>query len=267
MLKKHESMWLGDLGNPNFYGHTIDLQPYAKQFKSLPFRADLKTREMEQTEVVKQLKAGVIKQALSKYATQWLFARKKRGRMRFCVYYRKLNTMTENETYPLPRMDESIASVGEATIFTTLDAYDGYWEMLVRKEDLPKAYFVCRAGTYQHRLLPMWLCNSPASVYRSLDQIRTECKWKTCLFYIDDVIIYSKTLEEHISVVDKSLWYPTDPGFNLNIKKCSLFQRTFEYFGHTVEPGELEIDRENTELLRNAYPPTTKTQLVCFLGP
>ena len=129
MLKKHEQMWLGQLGEINVTEHTIELKSDAKPFKSPPFRAGPKTRELEQFEINKQLNAGVIEPAQSEWAAPVLFVPKKDGRLRFCVDYRKLNEIIVRDSYPLPRMDECIDSLAEAKIFSTLDANSGYWQM------------------------------------------------------------------------------------------------------------------------------------------
>ena len=266
MLKEHERMWLGELGEINVTEHSIDLIPNARPFKSPPFRAGPKTRELEQFEVTKQLKAGVIEPAQSEWAAPVLFAPKKDGRLRFCIDYRKLNEMTVKDSYPLPRMDECIDSLGEAKVFTTLDAYSGYWQMPIREEDRDKTAFVCHAGTYQYRRMPFGLTNAPASFQRALDLILTKYKWKTCLIYLDDIIVYSKTVEEHINHVDDILRCLSAAGVTLKIKKCKFFTTTVEYLGHVIKPGQLEIDPTNTKSLREALPPTNKSELRSFLG-
>ncbi len=266
MLKKHEQMWLGKLGEINVTEHGINLKPDAKPFKSPPFRAGPKMRELIQFEVDKQLKAGVIEPATSEWAAPVLFAPKKDGRLRFCVDYRKLNEMTVRDSYPLPRMDECIDSLGEAKVFSTLDAYAGYWQMPVKAKDRAKTAFVCHAGTYQYRRMPFGLTNAPASFQRALDLILTKYKWKTCLIYLDDVIIYSKTVEEHIDHVDEVLRCLADAGVTLKIKKCKFFTSTVEYLGHIIKPGRLEIDQANTKSLVEALPPTNKSELRSFLG-
>ena len=170
------------------------------------------------------------------------------------------------DSYPLPRMDECIDSLGEATIFTTLDAYSGYWQMPVRESDRHKTAFVCHAGTYQYTRMPFGLTNAPASFQRALDFILTKYKWKTCLVYLDDVIIYSKSVEDHIRHVDEILECLAAAGVTLKMKKCKFFTTTVEYLGHIIKPGKLEVDQANTESLRKAQPPTNRSELRSFLG-
>ena len=110
---------------------------------------------------------------MSEWAAPVLFVPKKDGKLRFCIDYRKLNSMTVKDTYPLPRMDECIDTLGEAQYFTTLDAYSGYWQMKIRKQDRPKTAFVCHAGTFQFVRMPFGLTNAPACFQRAHDLILT----------------------------------------------------------------------------------------------
>lgn len=103
--------------------------PSKRPLKYPPYKAVPKTRELEQFEIEKQLKAGVFEHSVSEWAAPVLFSAKKDVKLRFCIDYRKLSIMTVRDTYPLPRMDEYIDSLGEAKVFTMLDAYSGYWQI------------------------------------------------------------------------------------------------------------------------------------------
>ena len=163
-------------------------------------------------------------------------------------------------------MDECIDSLGDAAVFTTLDAYSGYWQVAIKPEDRKKSAFVCHSGHFQYVRMPFGLTNAPATFQRALDMILSQFKWKTCLVYIDDVIIYSKTVEEHIHHVDEVLTALGKAGVTLKMKNCTSFSDKVEYLGHVIRPGRLEVDGTNTASLRNAKPPTSKTELRSFLG-
>ena len=266
MLKKHEHLWSGKLGATTAVKHHIQLVPGARPFKSAPYRVGPKTRELEEFEVKKQLAAGVIEPSNSEWAAPVLFAPKKDDRLRFCIDYRKLNTMTIKDSYPLPRMDECIDSLGDARIFTTLDAFNRYWQIEIPKEDRGKSAFVCHAGQFQYIRVTFGLTNAPATFQRGLDVILSRFKWKPCLVYLDDIVIFSKSVDEHIDHVDEILTALGEAGGTLKIKKCKVFSKTVEYLGHVIKPGKLEIDNANTKSLRGAKPATTKTELRSFLG-
>lgn len=119
MLHKHNKPWSGWLGNVNITQHKSNLIPGALLFKSAPYQAGQKARKREQSEIVKQLKPGVIEHFNSKLTPPVLFARKKVGRLRFCANYRKVNTMKIKHSYPYGKMDEYIYWLGDAKVFTT----------------------------------------------------------------------------------------------------------------------------------------------------
>ncbi len=176
MLRKHESMWSGQLGEITVTEHHIDLKPDARPHKAQPRRAGLKERELIEFEIKKQLEANVIEPTISEWAAPVLFVPKKDGKLRFCIDYRKLNEVTVKDSYPIPRMDDCLDSLGEATIFTGLDAYSGYWQMNVAKKDRHKTAFTCHAGTFQCVRMPFGLTNAPATFQRGLDMVLSKYK-------------------------------------------------------------------------------------------
>ena len=146
MLKQDEELWSGKLGEITATKHSIRIIEGARPSKSAPYRTGPKTRELENEEVRRQVEAGVIEESNSEWAAPVLFAPKKDGKLRFCVDYRTLNAMTVKDSYPLPRMDECVDTLGAANIFTTLDAFWGYWQIKLSEKDKPKTSFVCHTG-------------------------------------------------------------------------------------------------------------------------
>ena len=266
MLHKHASMWSGKLGEINTTRHAIDLKPGSRPSAVPPYRAGPKTRELEKAEVERQLKEGVIEPAQSEWASPVVFAPKGDGTLRFCVDYRRLNEATLKDSYPIPKMDECIDSLGDAKIFSTLDCNAGYWQILLREEDREKTTFTCHAGTYQYIRMPFGLTNAPATFQRTLDILLSKFKWQSCLVYLDDVIIYSNSVEEHIQHVDAILSALKAAGVSLKLKKCSFFTDKVKYLGHIIRPGTLELDPASTASLRKALPPRNQSEVRSFLG-
>jgi len=191
---------------------------------------------------------------------------KKDGSSRFCVDYRRLNAVTIKDAYPIPRMDDCIDSLGEATIFTTLDCNSGYWQIPVAQEDKDKTAFASHVGSYQFIRMPFGLTNAPATFQRALDILLAGVKWQFCLVYLDDVIIFSKTEEEHIVHVDYILNLLKKAGVSLKFRKSEFFKLSVDYLGHTIRPGKLEVTQSGTAALKHAEYPTTQTQLRSYLG-
>ena len=174
--------------------------------------------------------------------------------------------MTKKDSYPLPRMDECFHILDEATIFSTFDYKAGYWQVAIAPEDREKMVFVCHKGAYQYKRMPFGLTNAPATFQRALDTILSGVKWQSCLIFLDDVIMYSNTEEEHIGHVDHVLRLLREAGVTLRLPNCRFFRTTVEYLGHDIERGRLAVMDANTRTLREAQFPTTRTQVRSFVG-
>ena len=267
MLERHEGMWTpGKLGEINITEHRIELQPGIRPIRSQPYRQGPATRELVAKNVREMIEANVIEPAQSEWASPIVFAPKKDGTLRFCVDYRKLNAATIADTYPLPRIDDCLDSLGDATIFTTLDANSGYWQVPVAHEDRDKTTFTTFMGTFRHKRMPFGLRNAPATFQRALDMILSGVRWQTCLVYIDDVIIFSRNVEDHLHHVDEVLTLLRRAGVSLKLKKCDFFRDRVSYLGHVVTPGKLSVATETSKAFEEVKFPENITQLRSFLG-
>jgi hypothetical protein len=143
------------------------------------YRAGSRARVAEKTEIDWMLAQEVIEPAMCEWASPFVLVPKPKGALRFCVDYRKLNMITVPDTYPLPRMDECIDSLGDANVFTTLDCNSGYWQIPVHPEDRDKTTFTSHYGIYRFLRLPFGLRNAPVTFQRAIDIILSGVKWKT----------------------------------------------------------------------------------------
>ena len=131
--------------------------------------------------------------------------KKKNGKFRFCVNYKPLNDVTKKDNYPLPRIDEILDSLKDAKWFTTLDLASGYWQIKVKEEHREKTAFITKFGTYEFKVMPFGLCNAPATFQRTMDKVLKGIKDLFVMVYLDDVIIYSKTFNEHLKHIEEVL--------------------------------------------------------------
>jgi len=184
----------------------------------------------------------------------------------FCVDYRRLNERTVKHVYPIPRMDNCLDSIGDATVFSNLDCNSGYWQIPVAAEDREKTTFTSHTGLFRFLRLPVSLLNAPASFQRTLDIILSGLRWKTCLEYLDDVTFFSRTVYEHIRHLREVLLLMEKAGVSLKPSKCHLFQPQVEYLGHVVRPGQLLVNQKNIRSLAQALPPRNQTGLKSFLS-
>ena len=211
---------------------SFGLEFRAKPFYSQPYRAGPEKRKIIEDEIERMLDKGVIECTISEWAASVVLAPKPGGKWRFCVDYRKLNEMTKREFYPLPRLEDYMDTLGHAKRFSTIDANCGYWQVEMDESDKPKTAFTAHCGTFQYNRMPFGLKNAPATFQRALDMILTGFRWEYCLIYMDDVIVFSESFDQHIIDVQNVLRSLTEANETLKPSKCTLFSQKVNYLGH-----------------------------------
>ena len=167
---------------------------------------------------------------------------------------------------PLPRMDEFLDSLGDATIFTKLECNSGYWQIPFADENRNKTTFTSHSGCFRIKRMRFGLCNDPATFQRTLDILLSGLRWKSCLVYLDDIIIFSNFEYEHLEHIEKIRSILKKFRQPLKLNKCHFFTKTVEYLRHAVRPGILDVATENTQAQRGFEETATKTQLRSILG-
>jgi len=267
VLRRHEAMWSGQaLGAFKATRHHMELTPGAKSVRVPTRQAGPKALEAEAAEVELQLAADVIEPTSSEWGFPVVLVPKKDGTLRFCVNYRLLIAVCKRDSYPLPRMDECIDSLGEVRVYSILDYNAGYWQVLIADGDREKTAFVCHKGAYHYKRMPFGLTNTPATFQRALDFIQSGVKWQSCVVYLDDVIVYSKTPKAHVKHLDEVLVLLRAAGVTLTLPKCRCFRTTVEYLGNEITSGRLGVLQAHTEALREATFPTMRTQVLSFIA-
>eukprot|EP00171_Calliarthron_tuberculosum_P006618 IDg6618t1 len=164
---------------------------------------------------------GVIEPSQSEWASPVVLVPMSDGSLRFCVDCRRLNALNVKDSYPLPRMDDCLDSLGKAAFFSTLECNSGYWQIPVSEPDRPKTAFTSHAGTFQFRRMPFGICNAPATFQRTLDILLAGYRWQSCLVYLDDVIVFSNTFKDHIRHVEQVLKALDGAGFSLKFRSAT----------------------------------------------
>ena len=159
----------------------------------------------EQDCVKEMLTGGQIEPSDSPWASPVVLVTKKDGSTRFCVDYRRLNSLTVKDAYPLPRIDDSLRLLGNQQWFSTMDLASGYWQVAMSPEAKRKAAFVTNEGLFQFRVMPFGLCNAPAMFERLMDRVLCGMRWSRCLVYLDDVISFGKTVPEALLRLEEVL--------------------------------------------------------------
>lgn len=220
-----------------------------------------------QEEVKKMLDAGVIKRAeSSSFRSNMVLVRKKDGSCRPCIDYRPLNKETPPDQWPMPRIDEILEGMHGAKFFTTLDAANGYWQIAVHDSDQEKTAFAVNGELYQFTRMPFGLRNAPAIFQRIMQTTLHEAVGIFVFVYIDDVVVFSRTFEEHLVHLRRVFDTLVAAGISLRLSKCHFIRDHVLYLGHQISPQGLRPDPAKTEALRQYPQPQDKAALRRFLG-
>ena len=256
------------LGSVSLVEHDIPLQPGARPVAQRPRRLSPQEREEVRDEIRYLLGQGLIETSTSPWASPIVIARRKNGRLRRAIDYRRLNSLTVNSHYPLPVIEDPLDRLSNAKFFSTLDAKSGYWQMPLQAEDTAKTAFVTPDGQYEWtgRGTPFGLSGAPGSFQRLMTVILGELLWTSALAYLDDVIVWSETWQEHLERLKDVFKKFRDAGMKLNIEKCGFGKRRIEFLGHIISDQGLEIDAGRIADLQNIARPTTVTELRRAIG-
>lgn len=256
----------GDKGRCAAVRHTIDVGDHAP-IKQAPRRLPLNGREEVARLVEEMLANDVIEPSSSPWASPIVLVKKKDGSKRFCVDYRRLNEVTKKDSYPLPRIHETLDLMAGAGWFSTIDLQSGYWQVAMDPQDKEKTAFVTgQGGLWQFKVMPFGLSNTPATFERMMETVLQGLTGKICLVYLDDVIVFGKTFEEEEKNLKEVFSRLRRAGLKMSPKKCHLFQREVNFLGHVVSAKGVTTDPTKIEKVANWPRPTDKEGVQSFIG-
>ena len=186
--------------------------------------------------------------------------RKKDGTHRFCIDYRQLNTVTKADTYPQPRIDDLLDQLGQCQFLSTLDLASGYWQIRVSPASREKTAFVTPQGLYEFLVMPFGLTNAPAVFQRLMQRLLMGLNPASgpdfVAVYIDDVLVFSPTVEEHLTHLQAVIERINGAGLKLKPSKCRFVREEVEYLGHLVTPQGLKTNVRLVEAVKQFPRPT-----------
>ena len=171
-----------------------------------------------------------------------MLVRKKDGSYRCCVDYRALNSVTKKDAYPMPKIDTCLDALASAKWFSTFDLRSPYHHILVNPSDSDKTAFICPVGMYKFRRMPFGLCNAGATFQRLMDVVLSGLHFQVCLVYLDDIIVFSETPEQHLERLITVLGRLSSAGLKLKPDKCAFFQKSISFLGHVVSEKGIQTD-------------------------
>ena len=211
--------------------HSIEVQPGSEPTYRTPYRL----RPAEQDELEEQVRdllaQGFIRPSQSPYGAPVLFVPKKDGRWRMCIDYRALNRQTVKDRYPLPRIDTLLDRLGRAKVFSKLDLASGYHQIAMDDSSIYRTAFTTSLGQWEFLVMPFGLCNAPATFQRLMNQVFATEINQFILVYLDDILIFSESVEEHWEHLRMALGRLREARLYGRVHKCEFLKTRVEYLG------------------------------------
>ena len=209
------------------------------------------------------LSSGVIRPSNSPWASPVVMVKKENGSLRFYVNSRQLNVATIKDAHPIPHIDDDLDALHGARWFSTLDLKSGYWQ----EQDKEKTAFRTSSGQlFEFNQVPFGLCNAPATFSRLMDRVLAGFHWETCLFYLDDIIVFAATWEEHFACLRQVFERLRHAHLKLGGEKCTFAAKEVSYLGHRVTSEGLLPVPTLLMAIQEIGTPKNATEVRSFLG-
>lgn len=253
------------LGHAKRFEFSIELKD------SRPVRVPLrrvspKERQFVAEEVEMLQRIGAIRPSNSPWACAIVLVPKKDGSTRFCIDYRPLNQRTIRDAHPIPLIQDMLTSLQGARYFTSMDAASGYWQVPIHPRSRPLTAFICSEGLFEWNVLPFGLMNAPPFFQRMMNTIFAGMIGRGVLIYVDDILVYGSSLEEHNRVLSEALRRLRQEGLLLKPSKCRFAESAVEFLGHVVSDKGIQPAKSKVEVLLNFPVPGNVTELRTFIG-
>ena len=246
--------------------HIIELmddEPFKERFRRIAPPLLEEVRENLQD----MLDGGAIRPWKSPWCNTIVLVRKKDGTLQFCIDFRKLNTRTKKDSFPLPRMQETMESMVGARFFSSMDLKSGFWQVrMSEKSRQYTAFTVGSLGVYEFLWMPYGLCNAPATFQILMQNCLGELNLTYTLVYLDDVIVYSKTEQDHLRRLQAVFERFHEHGLKLKPSKCSFLRKQITFLGHEISTDGMMPGNLNLKGIAEMAPPANYTEVRRFLG-
>ena len=258
-----------DVGKANVPELELELDPTVKAQYSRNYRMSHEQLATVEEEVAKMLESGVIEEcppssSMKGWNSPVLLVPKKDKSWRFCIDFRKLNAATWKENAPLPRIAELLEEAAGAKIFSKLDLASGYWQIPVAKKSRQYLAFESAKRQYRFKVMPFGIANAPAMFQKMMDSLIGDLPGVSG--YIDDVVVYSKTKEEHLKTLTELFGRLKKYGLKANARKCEFCLESIDAFGFTITNGKVTPSTKRVEALKRLKKPEKAKEMQSFIG-
>jgi hypothetical protein len=246
--------------------HAIQVVPGVAPPAKAPYRMSHEELKELKVQLEELLAKGYIKPSKSPYGAPVLFVHKKDGTLRMCVYYRALNKATVKNRYPLLRIDDLFDRLSRAKVFSRIDLRSGYYQIWIAEGDEEKTACCTRYGSYEFLVMPFGLTNAPTTFCTLMNDIFREWLDDFVVVYIDDILIYSGSLEEHAEHLRKVFQRLRENKLYAKLEKCEFGVTEVDFLGHRIIQEGLKMDDHKVKAIVDWEPPKSVLALRSFLG-
>ena len=254
------------LGSTTLIEHRIEVPVDSKPIYIPSYRLTHSQKEAVELEVNKMLNEDLIEPSRSPWNFPLLCVPKKDGTYRVVVDFRRLNKITVTDHYPMPSMKDLISNIGKRKIYSTIDLLSGFLQVPLDEQSRQMTAFNSSSGRFQYKRMPFGLKSSPATFVRLMDIVLHGLLGKQLNCYMDDLILGTDTLEEHLALLRKVLQRLREANLKLKFSKCLFFRKQLLYLGHTISEKGIMVNQDKCEAIQKFEPPTDKKSLRAFLG-
>lgn len=241
---------------------TNDHPPIALKQRRIPLALEA---EVDQ-QVKQMLDDGIIRESTSPWSFPLVVVRKPNGDLRLCVDYRKLNEITRRPIYPIPESRTIFDTLEGNKYFTSLDLSSGYHQVPMEETDKSKTAFSTRRGQFEFNRMPFGLCGAPATFQRIMNVILKGQVWEKCVIYLDDVLIFGRSIEEHNERLKEVLQQFRKSGMKLSPHKCVFLRKEVRYLGHVISEKGISTDPEKVKSIMQWPVPKCVGEVHSFVG-
>ena len=242
LASQFQSLFTEAPGSTSLAQHHIKLTS-DQPVRSRPYPVPYSLRESLKKDITDMMKMGVIRESSSPYASPVVVVKKKDNTNRICVDYRKLNKLTVFDPEPMPTAEHLYQKLNGDKYFTRIDLRKGYWQISIPEEDIPKTAFVTPDGSYEFLKMPFGMINSAATLKRAMKKLLHGLD--NVEFYWDDILVHTRTWEEHIKVLQELFTRLLAAGMTIRPTKCLFGVNTVDFLGHRLEEGLIGLHEDN----------------------